>query len=155
MASFRFPFRGLRSEFARAAATSAWAELGQHLDRNFDELERSAGGWRSIGAAGEPAFQNAWANYGAFGHIDAAFFKHALTDVVYVRGLVKAGTTGAPAFTLPAGYRPPAIYLHPAFGHTGTAEALYRVDVEADGDLIIRGATAPAYVDINVWFRTT
>lgn len=155
MASFRFPFRGLRSDFARSAASSGWADLGQRLDRNFDEIERSAGSWREIGAAGEPAFVNWWSNYVA-PFASAAYFKHPLTDLVYIRGLIQSGNTGVPAFTLPAGSRPTDLLVFPALGATSAGvEQLYRVDVDSAGDLIVRGPSIPNYVAINICFRAS
>lgn len=64
--------------------------------------------WHEVGAAGEPAFQNAWVNYGV-GEAPVSFYKDA-NSIVHLRGLAKSGTiangpTGA-IFTLPVGYRP-------------------------------------------------
>jgi hypothetical protein len=59
---------------------------------------------RVIGAAGQPAFQNGWVNFGG-GEPNASFYKER--GRVYLAGSVKAGTVAAPMFTLPAGYRPP------------------------------------------------
>lgn len=60
--------------------------------------------WREIGAAGEPAFQNAWANLGA---TEKAAFRKDQHGRVFLRGLISGGAMGAAvAFTLPAGYRP-------------------------------------------------
>lgn len=60
--------------------------------------------WHVVGAVGEPAFQNAWVNYGG-SYFGAAFKKDPLGKV-QLRGMVKSGTIGAAIFTLPAGYRP-------------------------------------------------
>lgn len=59
--------------------------------------------WHYIGDAGEPAFQNAFANYDA--NHRAAYYKD-VAGRVHVKGLVKGGSTGAIALTLPVGYRP-------------------------------------------------
>lgn len=154
MASFRFPFRGLRSEFTRAAASESWGDLGQRLDRNFDEIERSAGAWRLIGGAGEPAFENTWSNLGG-AYETAAYFKHPLTDIVYLRGVIRLGATGVPSFVLPVGCRPPARWFHAAIGY-GPGAQLYQVDITADGEVIVSvGATAPTSVTIACSFRTS
>jgi hypothetical protein len=58
--------------------------------------------WREVGATGQPAFQNSWANLG--GSSTAAFFKD-LSGVVHLKGMVTLGTA-ASIFTLPVGYRP-------------------------------------------------
>lgn len=48
-------------------------------------------------------FQNGWSNFG--GGYQAAQYRK-IGDVVQVRGLIKSGTVGSAAFTLPAGFRP-------------------------------------------------
>lgn len=64
-------------------------------------------------------FQNSWANLGAPYQLCQY---RMVGDVVQVRGTMAGGTIGvAPAFTLPVGYRPPAIlhlptYSNAAFG---------------------------------------
>lgn len=81
---------------------------------------------RYVGAAGEPAFQNGWTNFGApFG--TAGYYKHE--GRVYLTGLVKGGAL-ATIFTLPAGYRPAASHLFPLSDATNPG---VRVDVAADG----------------------
>lgn len=63
-----------------------------------------------IDTAGEPAFQNSWVNFDAgtpgvtAGMRAAAFYRH--DGRVYLTGLIKTGTSGTTAFTLPPGYRP-------------------------------------------------
>lgn len=59
-------------------------------------------GWHYIGAVGEPAFQNNWVNFDG----RAAAFRKYPDGKVRFRGLIKSGTIGAAAFTLPVGYRP-------------------------------------------------
>jgi hypothetical protein len=60
--------------------------------------------WHYVGNAGEPAFQNSWANYGA--PYGGARFRKMPDGLVIMDGLIQSGTVGAAAFTLPAGYRP-------------------------------------------------
>lgn len=67
--------------------------------------------WHLVGAAGEPAFQNLWVNYGA-GWATAAFRR--VGELVIVRGLIKSGTMAAVAFNLPVGFRP---WEHLTFGN--------------------------------------
>ena len=64
--------------------------------------------WHEIGAAGEPAFQNGWVNYGGT-NSTAAFRKDAF-GFVHLKGTVKSGTLAAAAFTLPAGYIPSQMF---------------------------------------------
>ena len=76
-----------------------------------------------MGAAGEPAFQNGWSNFGA-PYDGAGFYKDALGRV-WLRGLIKGGTAGAvAAFTLPAGYRPSAQKFLPSVGGGNAAATL-------------------------------
>ena len=96
-------------------------------------------GWHEIGAASEPAFQNSWVNFGA-GEATAAFRKLP-SGLVVLKGLIKSGTVGAAAFTLPIGYRP-ALTMHFAASSNG-----------AFGDAIVlaTGVLRPQ-TGSNVWF---
>jgi hypothetical protein len=60
--------------------------------------------WHEVGAAGQPAFQNTWHNFGG-GYSTMAFAKDS-AGFVHLKGTISAGTFSVPAFTLPAGYRP-------------------------------------------------
>lgn len=62
--------------------------------------------WHEVGAAGEPAFAGTWVNFGT-GNSTAAF-KLIADGLVQLKGTIKTGTIATAAFTLPAGYRPPA-----------------------------------------------
>lgn len=91
--------------------------------------------WRAVGAAGQPAFESGWVNYGTPWY-PAAFAKDAL-GVVRVRGLVKSGTATGSVFTLPVGYRPSQQLIFIAATNTATVAA--RVDVTSAG-VILPGA---------------
>lgn len=77
------------------------------------------GQWQTAVPWTPVTFQNSWANLGAPYQLCQY---RMVGDVVQVRGTMAGGTIGiAPAFTLPAGYRPPAIlhlptYSNAAFG---------------------------------------
>jgi hypothetical protein len=123
---------------------------GQREDRQAALDRRAAdylGGrdeaWHAVGAAGEPAFQNAWANVG--GALQGARFKR-VGNVVFVQGHVTGGAVGTIVFTLPAGYRPAAT-LHAGFNSNG-AQA---VSVAANGDVGVMAAPGPP-VPINFSF---
>jgi hypothetical protein len=60
--------------------------------------------WHEVGTAGEPAFTNAWANYGA--QFNTTAFRVDADGWVYMKGLVRSGTINTAIFTLPAAYRP-------------------------------------------------
>ncbi len=65
-------------------------------------------GWNVVGAAGQPAFQNTWVNFG--GANSTAAFRADSNGYVHLKGTVKHGSTATTGytvvFTLPAGYRP-------------------------------------------------
>jgi hypothetical protein len=60
--------------------------------------------WHYIGAAGEPAFQNGWGNYGS-GWANLAYRKRP-DGYVVMKGMIALGTMSSPFVTLPVGYRP-------------------------------------------------
>lgn len=59
--------------------------------------------WHEVGAGGEPAFQNSWANKG--GAYETLAFRK-VGNVVWLKGSVGAGSLNTTIFTLPTGYRP-------------------------------------------------
>jgi hypothetical protein len=60
--------------------------------------------WHSVGAAGEPAFQNGWVNANT-GEPPLQFTKDPFGRV-HLRGHITTGASGSVIFTLPVGYRP-------------------------------------------------
>jgi len=68
------------------------------------EFGGTPGARHFVGDAGEPAFTNSWVN---FTTTDFAYF-YKDRDRVYMGGIIKSGASGASAFTLPVGYRPPS-----------------------------------------------
>lgn len=80
---------------------------------------------------------NSWANYGT-PYAPAGYRKDA-NGIVHLRGLIKLGTMGAAAFTLPTGYRPPyelGFSVPSTSTSTGTSPATGRVDVLASGAVV-------------------
>lgn len=63
--------------------------------------------WRTVGASGEPGFENGWVNYDPAYNL--AQFRRSGPRSVRLRGLVKSGAFNVAAFTLPPGYRPEKI----------------------------------------------
>lgn len=51
-----------------------------------------------------PTLLNSWVDFG-LGRNPAGYYRDSFSRV-YLRGMIKSGTVGAAAFTLPAGYRP-------------------------------------------------
>ena len=80
-------------------------DFQQNLNAGYDEA------WHEIGATGQPAFQNGWVYAGA-PYNTCAFRKDGF-GFVHLKGVMKSGTIGSVAFTLPAGYRPAATVLSP------------------------------------------
>jgi hypothetical protein len=92
--------------------------------------------WHVIGGAGEPVFQNSWSNYDP---PRPARFRKLPDGRVALGGVVKGGTAGSVAFTLPVGYRPTG-------GRVGTTiaatQALGMVAINADGTVVIYNGTS-------------
>lgn len=125
--------------------------LRQALALILDQIE-VAEPWREVGATGNPAFQNSWANFGG-SSISAAFRKNVLGQVEF-RGRVTSpaggGTgNGTVAFTLPEGYRPTAMQQLTQIGSSGLANPVVGVaEIAADGTvlLFLSGVAANAVV---------
>lgn len=106
--------------------------------------------FRKIGGTGNPPFTASWTNFGS-GWADAAFWKDPL-GFVHLRGLIKSGTVGSTAFTLPPGYRPP---VSETFG-TISNGAIGRVDVLTDGSVAPVSPSNNTYVSLSgLKFRTS
>lgn len=79
--------------------------------------------WVVIGGANAPAFVNGWSNYGST-YETAAFYRDT-KGVIHLRGVIKGGTGGVPAFVLPGVLIPPRRLI---FGVIADS-AMGRVDV--------------------------
>ena len=96
------------------AVQDAVAALAQQLIAALNEHDYQIGlratiaqeEWHEVGALGEPAFLNSWADYGG-GEATAAYYRDTIGEV-HLKGTVHSGTIGAQIFTLPSGYRPEA-----------------------------------------------
>lgn len=77
------------------------------------------------------SYQNSWVNYGGATYAPVTYFKDK-NGMVHLRGLMKSGTCGSTAFTLPAGYRPAYRLIFPSI----TASSVGRLDVLADGTVL-------------------
>ena len=69
-----------------------------------NQLLRQFDNWHSIDGINEPAFLNAWVNFGGTDS-DAAFIKEP-DGTVKLKGKIKTGTVGLSAFLLPNGWKP-------------------------------------------------
>lgn len=89
------------------------------------------------------SFSNSWVNYaGAFAN---AGYKKSAGDTVSLRGLIKSGTVGAKAFTLPVNYRPStsvsfSVDSNAAFG---------KVVIQSNGDVIPSTPSSNTYVSLD------
>lgn len=84
-----------------------------------------------------PTLTNGWIHYGSdgTGTYNAASYWRDSFGVVHLRGLIKSGTIAQAAFTLPAGYRPPARELFLTF--SGNPNPIYgRLDIAPNGQVL-------------------
>ena len=95
--------------------------------------------WHEVGASGEPAFQNGWVNFGG-AEATAAFRKDG-EGTVHIKGLIKLGTLGSHAFTLPVGYRPLLEHTVAAIANN----AIGRLMIQPSGLVVPQSGS-------NVWF---
>lgn len=91
--------------------------------------------WHVIGAAGEPAFQNGWLNFG--GTFDTAGYRKDPLGRVHLKGKIKSGTGNTTIFTLPAGYQPAAGKIFSVVTASGAGHVAGRVDVYPDGRVVL------------------
>lgn len=93
------------------------------------------------------AFSGTWTNYDTATYQRARFWKDPM-GIVHIEGLIKDGTINTTAFVLPAGYRPGAALMFPAYTSTGVG----RLDVSATGNVLpVSGGTG--YFTINCQFK--
>lgn len=105
--------------------------------------------WHVIGGTGEPAFAASWTHYGA-PYAKAAYLKD-VSGFVHLAGVIKNGTVGSAAFTLPPGLRPPVDLGPIAVISNG---ALGRVDIKADGTVTPMAPSNNASVVLdNITFK--
>jgi microcystin-dependent protein len=127
----------------------AWADQNWKQSTGMATMDK----WHQVGQPGEPAFLNAWVNYG--GTYAPAQFRKYPDGTVRIRGLVQAGASSTAVFTLPPGYRP----------QTGqqiinatdiNAEVHSRLEIYPDGTVILIWVApgGSGYASINCNFDT-
>src|SRR5439155_8865031 len=73
-------------------------------------------------------------NFGAPWEV-AGYMKDHL-GIVHLRGLLKSGTVGSAAFTLPSGYRPANKQRFAQVANAGGADVLGTLDVDSSGNAV-------------------
>lgn len=117
--------------------------------RDLVQLTREPN-WRPFGGTGNPAFANAWVAFGGTDQVPA-FWRDPF-GWVHLRGVAKNGTVGSSLGTLPPGFRPPANERFVVISN----DAVGRVDVEPDGDVIPKSPSNNTYVSLSgIRFRTS
>jgi hypothetical protein len=97
------------------------------------------------GSYGFPGGVRDW--IGGSSYYDVAYAKFG-DGVVRLRGAVEvttAKTAGSKLFTLPAGLRPVSVSVHSIWGNANAAD-VGRIDIQADGDVVLPVATDPGSV---------
>lgn len=82
-----------------------------------------------------PTLANSWADYNATTYYGAGYYKDEM-GTVHLKGLIKNGTLGASAFTLPAGYRSSKLMVIGTIAGSGATDVLGRLDINASGNVI-------------------
>jgi hypothetical protein len=91
----------------------------------------------------DPYFKNSWVNYGS-PYNPAGYWLDPL-GVVHLRGVLKTGTVGSAAFTLPPGVRPANTELFVCISNG----AVGRVEVSASGDVTPLSPSSNVYVSLD------
>ena len=94
--------------------------------------------WHYVGEAGEPAFENSWANSSG---VPATAFRIREAGIVDLQGALVGGSDATVVFTLPAGYRPTQYVMVPAVSVTPAA-AYFTVDTDGDVTCFYTGSSA-------------
>ena len=93
--------------------------------------------YHEVGAPGEPAFQNGWANFDTINFTTAGFYKDPL-GVVHLKGTLVNAADNSIAFQLPPGYRPSKQHLMPMGSEApnpGGVPVAAKLEVESDGEV--------------------
>ena len=131
MATFTNPDTVHRASVG-AIAPAAWGDTVND-DLNFLYGDT---GWTAVSS-----FSNGWINYGST-YFNAAYRK--VGTRILLRGMIKSGTSGAAAFTLPTGYRPLSFVRTGGDSNTGWANIV----VDTGGGVTPTGGTSFVSLDI-------
>jgi len=111
------------------------------LVRSYTLVNSNVSSQQGVDWIAVTTFTNSWLNF-ASGNPIASYYKDSL-GIVHLQGVIKSGTSGTSAFTLPAGYRPllNQILTSTANGAFGTLE------VGPDGTVKPNGSNV--YISLN------
>lgn len=132
----------LRAQEGTPASVHVAGEKFVHAPTAADLVGDTA--WHEVGAAGEPAFQNSWVNYGS-GYSTAAFRKLS-SGLVMLKGIIKGGANGNVAFILPPGYRPKEDQAYPTSAGTGVNGGYGQIKIHANGNVMPNGGDTTSFV---------
>lgn len=145
------------AELQRALEKSWQADSDRVLGKGTvsEESLQPPEAWHVVGAAGQPAFKNAWANTGA-GYSGASFYRD-VTGQVTIRGLVTGGVLNSVVFTLPAGFIPPDNLIWASWqnGAFCAFQVLGTSSGATAGDVQQQSGAANVNLTINCSFRAS
>jgi hypothetical protein len=95
--------------------------------------------WHTVGATGEPVFQNSWVSAAGISFHDPQF-RRINRWYGMIRGAVKDGTNNSVAFTLPWAPTKDLMYITQGFA---AADTFTRVRVKSNGDVVVNQAATP------------
>lgn len=97
--------------------------------------------WHSI------TLQNSWVSIAPF---TAQYYKTA-TGIVFVRGIIKSGTSGIVG-VLPAGYRPQTMTYQSPAQRAGTSTIVSHINVGTDGTIVVATNVSTAQTQLSMFF---
>lgn len=100
--------------------------------------------FHQVGTTGQPAFAHGWVNWGS-PNFPAGFWKDPF-GFVHLQGVIKSGTVGSSAFTLPPGLWPAATVGPLPVLSNG---AVGRVDIGTDGSVTPISPSSNVYVGLD------
>lgn len=89
--------------------------------------------WHYVGEAGEPAFENSWANVSG---LPAMAYRIREAGVVDIVGVVDTGSSTTSIFTLPADYRPASVSYSLCRSQIGAEEAASLLTINTNGTVV-------------------
>lgn len=126
-------------ELQRVAGVNADTVDGHHAS---DFIVGTDSGWVAV------TMLNSWVAYdNAYGRTDNTLIRK-IGNVVFIRGLVKTGTLGTVAFTLPSGWRPE---IHQIFG-SSSIDVFHQVRIQSNGDVIPNTGGGSGWCSISCSF---